>query len=155
MRPPGAPGLGMAPGGGGPTTENDFKTATKGAESFLSALKDKDPERLAEATALHAKYEIEVPNKEHLAFFTAVLEKTATPSDIEALAKEFAGMKVMGTNTRKSTGMTGVIVGKTEDNKRLTRTLYVRHEEAGWKVQDFSGLKRLTLPRTARTAKKR
>ena len=130
-------------GGGGALAEADFTSAQKGAESFLSALESKDPEKIAEASANHAKIEA---SKDHLPFFMAVAEKTATPSDIETVAKGFAGMKVTGRNTAKSSGLAGIIVGKQEENKTITRTIYVRKEKEGWKVQDFSGEKTLKRP---------
>lgn len=81
--------------------------------------------------------------------FKSILSQSLDSEDLDKLAAEFDGMKVIDRNVAKSTGMVGVIVGKMDKNKRITRTLYVRREKDGWKVQDFSGKKELTQARGA------
>lgn len=156
-RPPGGPGgemgpAGGGPGGGGALASSDFSTPIKGAESFLSALESHDPVRIKEASAKHAENDA---GKDHIAFFKAVLSESASTEDVQGVANELAGMKVMGTNTRKSSGMLGVIVGKQEDNKRTTRTLQLRQEKEGWKVQDIGAAKVLKTQNAGGTGKRR
>jgi hypothetical protein len=134
MMAPGAPGARGGFGASENKAVNDFSTASKAAESFLSALESKDPERLADAVALRSQHEAE--NK-HKPIFTAILEKSADSKQIDELARDFGGMKVMGIGTPKGSGLISVIVGKEEEKSASKITLFVRKEKAGWKVQDF------------------
>ncbi len=132
----------MGPGGGrggdgagANLADGDFSSEVKGAESFLSALKSKDPEKLAEATAKHAEFEASNANKP---VFKDILAKSASAEDLDKLAREFAGMTVT-MSSRKSSGTASVVVSKQEENTMIRRALVVRREKEGWKVQDFGG----------------
>jgi hypothetical protein len=150
MTPPGGPQAGMAAAGvGGPggaygaggqqLAEADYSDPVKGAESFLSAVQSKDPDRLADAVALRSPTEAE-PKRQ--ALFRSLLEGNAEPSTLDDLAAAFQGMRIVDMNNVKSTGTRGVIVERSEENGDTTRrTLYVRREKAGWKVKDFSNAK--------------
>ena len=70
---------------------------------------------------------------------------------MDEIAAAFAGMEIVGMNPPKSTGTIGVTVGKNENYEYRTRTLLMRHEKAGWKVQDLGRLRIQELP-TPRTA---
>ena len=135
MAPGGGPGgPGGGPGGGsGTLAASDFTTEIKGAESFLSALASKDPKRLAEATAKRAEFEAA---NDHKPVFKDILAEAASAEDLDKLARLFAGMKVVSAS-RKSSGTASVVVGKQEETSSTTRSLIVRKEKDGWKVQDF------------------
>jgi hypothetical protein len=147
---PGAGALGGrgGPGGGGnekPSYENPFKAAT----TFLNAVKAKDAKRLTEAVALRSKYEAR--SQKHRDLFSAILEENADQAKIDELAEAFDGMNIIGANDVKSSGMRGIIVGKTVKGDRYWRTLFVRHEANGWKIQDFSDEPRVVKSFKVRT----
>jgi hypothetical protein len=160
--PNGSPG---GPGGGSAAdaAEGDFKTPLKGAESFLSALKAKDVQKLADATAKHAEFE---SSTAHRVLMKSILDASVNQADLDDLARSFDGMKVEGLGTRKSSGMVNVVVSKTEKSTSKTssgsnqstsnymnRTLYLRKEADGWKVQDYSGVRRDANSKAARAAR--
>jgi hypothetical protein len=146
----GPPGLGAGAGGAAAGT-NDFSSPVKGAESFLAAVKSKDPNRLREAVALRSQYEADT--KSHRDMFATILgDDGADAGILDELATAFNGMAVSGMNTIKSTGKRGVTVSKMEKGDEIRRTLIVRREKDGWKVQDFSGKKTLDLPSGRNTA---
>jgi hypothetical protein len=139
-QPPGLGQAGALPGFGAPganTAAPDFSDAVRGAESFLAALERKDTQLLAQAVAIRGKLEASTEAKRQL--FKAIEEENLPQEDLDELARAFEGMKVINKNTPKSSARVGVIVGKQDDNKLLTRTLTVRREKDGWKVQDYSG----------------
>lgn len=137
-------GAQVTPGGGAGTpgggAAGNFSNAVKGAQSFLDALQAKDAQLLAEATAKRAEYESSAAHRED---FKAILSQTFDSSGLDKLARDFEGMKVMDYNTRKSSGVIEVIVGK-EDTRTYnlaTRHLVMRREKDGWKVMDYTGLR--------------
>jgi len=125
--------------GGGPSGAPSFKNPVKGVESWLNALKSKDMKALKDASALRGQYEAKTET--HRELFRAIQEETLPEEDLESLAKAFEGMKVQDANTIKSTGQVGIIVGKMDKKDRITRTLFVRKEKAGWKVVDFGAMR--------------
>jgi hypothetical protein len=151
---PGAGGAGMAgmPGGssgsgggpGGAAGPADYRTPTAAVTTFLAALRAKDPERLADATALHAATE---SSAHYRKVFTAIIEQSLAPEDIDEIAKKFEGMNVMDQNQPKSSGRLGIIVGKSgSKGNSFTRTITVRKEKGGWKVCDISGQHEFEAP---------
>jgi hypothetical protein len=106
--------------------------------SFLNAVKAKDAERLAEATALRAPTEA---SPRYQKIFTAIVEQSLTPEDLDELAKKLEGMNIIGQNQAKSSGRLGIIIGKNgqQSGESLQRTITVRKEKSGWKVCDISG----------------
>jgi ABC-type glycerol-3-phosphate transport system substrate-binding protein len=141
--PPGFPGqaggapTGFGAPGAGSTKAPDYTEPIAAAESFLAALESKDTQLLAEAVAIRGQYEAKGDAKQQM--FRALKEENLPQEDLDALVRAFDGMEVRSKNTPKSSGRVGVIVGKQDDNKLLTRTLYVRREKEGWKILDFSG----------------
>jgi hypothetical protein len=147
-----APGGGYGPGGGGGGTidanaKADYNTPYTAVQTFLAALKAKDAERLADATALHAATE---SSAHYRKMFTAILSNDLAPEDLDELAKKFEGFNIMGQNQAKSSGRLGIIVGKAgtgrDTGDQFTRTITVRKEKAGWKVCDISGQREIEQP---------
>jgi hypothetical protein len=151
---PGAPsssgdlyGAGSSGPGGGNDAAPNFTTPIGAVTSFLNAATKKDPELLAEATALHAGQPTET-SKNYQKVFAAVLERSLAPEDLDEIAKKFEGMKIMEMLPAKSTGRVGVVVGKTgkTQGEYFTRTITVRKEKQGWKVVDVSGQREFDAP---------
>jgi hypothetical protein len=125
---------GFSGGGGGSNEPPDFSEPVAAVESFLNALKARDPERLSQATALRAPYEAV---EKHKKVFQAILDKSLPDNELSSIANNLDGFTVSGTNTPKSSGRIGVILQKTKENDRITRVVDVRREKAGWKVLDI------------------
>ncbi len=143
----GGPGLDFGGGGGaGADKAADFSSPFKAADSFLDAVKSRNIQRLAEATALRAPLEADPKNRD---LFQAILESSLSPDEVDKIASQLEGYKISGNNQPKSTGSFGVIVSKqdSESNATLSRTIELRKEKAGWKVKDISGVRRLDQPR--------
>jgi hypothetical protein len=153
-RPPGYPGApgsqggpganypGMqanqgGPGGGQDNGPADNHSPENAVRMFLKALKDKDKDKLAEATALRAQTE---GSREALKdLFGRILDTSISDSELDDLAQKLDGYKVSGTNAVHSTGRLGVIVRKTLDKGGyMTRTITVRKEKKGWGVMDIT-----------------
>lgn len=135
----GAPALGAAGGFGAPganTTEPDYSDPVHAAETFLSAVQNKDARILAEAVAIRGQFE--AATEERKKMFEALKNENLAQEEMDELARQFDGMKVMNKNLPKSSGNVRVVVGKQEDNRLYTRTLIVRREKDGWKIQDFT-----------------
>jgi hypothetical protein len=111
--------------------------------SFLNALKAKDLDRLAEATALHAPVEAQGKNQK---LFAAILDQSLSDEDLTELAKSMDGYQIVGQNTPKSSGRLGIILMKPEGTSQMIRTVTTRHEKKGWKVVDISGKRELEKP---------
>ncbi len=137
---PGAMGLGGGPGGaGGSVAAPDYSNPMKGAQSFLDAVKQKDGALISEAMALRAATEAEPRRRE---FFKALKEQSVAPEDLDEMIRNLDGMAIVNVNESKSTGVTGIIIGKMDGADYLTRTVYMRREKDGWKVQDIGAPKR-------------
>jgi hypothetical protein len=124
----------------GPNTPPDYRYPVTAVNTFLSALRAKDPERLSQATALRAEFEAAEKNRKQL---KAIIDKSLPDSDLNDLAKGFEGFTVAGTNQPKSTGRLGVILQKSDGKDMLRRTIEVRNEAKGWKVLDIGGTARI------------
>lgn len=161
--PPGFPGNSgggapeINPGGGGIGGNNNgadsFHTPWGAVNLFLNALKAKNAERLAEATALRAPTEASGTKNQKL--FAAILEQSLSEDDISDLANKLEGFQIVGQNEPKSSGKLGIILGKPGKNgESYRRVITVRHEKAGWKVVDISGQgtieKPIVMPRMGR-----
>jgi len=112
----------------------NFKYPVTAVNSFLKALRAKDAEGLAQATALHAETESADKNKK---MFKAILDKNLPDNELNDLAGKLDGFRVVSQNIPKSTGRLGVILGKQKGNDTLQRTITVRLEKSGWKVVDI------------------
>jgi hypothetical protein len=110
-----------------------YTTPVDAAAMFLAALKQKDLNRIAQATALHAA--VESKNEQ---LFRLILAQKLSQEDLDDLASKLSGYQITGTggpamNTIK------IVVTKPAENGVIRRNLTMRHEKAGWKVQDISG----------------
>jgi len=122
----------------------DFRTQYGAVTAFLNALKFKDPEALAEATALRAPTEAKTKMRN---LFSAILDKSLSEEDMNELATKLEGFQIAEHNAPISTGRLGVILTKPGQNGSiLRRTITVRKEKAGWKVVDISGQGELEKP---------
>jgi len=111
--------------------------------AFLTALKAKDLDRLADATALHAPTEAKGKNQK---LFAAILDQSLADEDLEEFSKNLDGYQIVGHNDPKSTGRLGIIIAKAEGASQMIRTVETRHEKKGWKVVDISGKRELEKP---------
>ena len=138
-------GNGSGPGGnnGKPTFKNPVGAVT----TFLNAVKKKDPEAIAEATALRAGQPTET-SPHYQKIFTAILEQSLAPEDLDEFAKKFEGMSNPQLMPALSTGRASVVISKAgkSSGAYFTRTIVVRKEKAGWKVVDVSGLREFKAP---------
>ncbi len=148
-RPGGAPGYPGAPGGMGPgmqgpggTAEDNgpanTNTPVGAVRAFLNALKAKDRDRLAEATALRSQTEASSTRNREL--FAKIVDMSISDAELDDIAKKLEGFHVSGENAVKSTGRQGVFIDKpNEKGGMVRRTLMVRKEKKGWGVMDVSG----------------
>jgi len=138
MRPGGPGGQGFGyPGGAGKAEAGDTTSPDGAVKAFLSALKDKDRERLTEATALRASTPEE--GGKYRDMFARIIDSSIADSELDDLATKLEGFKVSGENQPKSTGRLGVTVKKpTDTGGFLQRTVTVRKEKKGWGVLDIS-----------------
>jgi len=130
-------------GGGGQEAHDDFTTVTKAAQSFLSAVKSRDAEKIAAALAKHGQVEAV---KDHQEVFKAAAEGTLDADQVDSFARAFGDMKFGYVGQVRGTGMCMVVVTKSNGKGgRVDRTLTMRHEAEGWKVQDFTGPRELKV----------
>jgi hypothetical protein len=121
----------------------DYALPWDGAGLFLTALKAKDLRRVAEATSLHAPLEASTRNQK---IFLAILSEELSEEDLAELAKKLDGYQIVSNNQPKSSGIFKVTITKAEPTSLLRRTITMRHEKSGWKVQDISGEGELQKP---------
>jgi len=140
---PGYPGVAgtMGPqGGAGQVQDNgpvDTHSPDGAVRAFLNALRAKDRDRLAEATAVRSPTEASTVKTRDL--FAKIVDMSISDAEIDDLAKKLEGVHVAGENAVKSTGRLGIYVDKpTEDGGSLRVTLTVRKEKKGWGVMDIS-----------------
>jgi hypothetical protein len=132
----GGPGM----GGSAENAKPDFRDPYKATNSFLAALKKKDPALLADAVARRSPTEAK---PQHQKMFEAILEQNLAPDQLDELARQFDGMQAIPTNAAMTeTGKYSVRVGKREGREVLERNLTIRKEKAGWKVLDFDAQKK-------------
>jgi hypothetical protein len=137
----GQPGFGgELPGGGGvggpgADSEPNFRNPVNAVNSFLAAIKSRDPVRLADTVAKRAVVEAVEPNRK---LFSAILEQGLSEDRLGELAREFEGMQVIGFSpVMTETAKMKVRVGKRQGRDTVVRQLIVRREKAGWKVLDM------------------
>ncbi|WP_406695796.1 hypothetical protein V5E97_32830 [Singulisphaera sp. Ch08] len=142
---PGYPGGAEGGNPGGDGAPADFRSPAGAVKAFLDALKSKNAERLAEATARRAPTEASGPKNQKL--FQSIVEQSLTEDDLSELANKMEGFEVVGFNTPKSTGKFALILGKAGQNgESYRRTITTRHEKDGWKVLDISGVGTIERP---------
>ncbi len=128
---------------GKPIPPGTFRYPWTGAAAFLTALKAKDTDKLAQATALRAPIE---GGAKYQKVFTAILDQSLAPEDLDELAKKFDNMRIIGANPPKSSGRYEIIVGRMQGTSQYHRTLTMRREKAGWKLVDISGAREFEKP---------
>ena len=135
----GGPGPSSSGGGGNDSDggPNAFQRPGTAVQAFLSAVKAKDKDRLSQATARRSVTEAV---EKHQKIFAAILEQSISDEELDDMAKSLEGFQVQTVLQAKSTGRTGVVIGKMDNRDRLQRTVQVRLEKEGWKVLDLGGL---------------
>jgi hypothetical protein len=140
----GAAGSGGGTGSGpGADQPGNFANPLNGVTSFLNAVKAKNIDGLAEAVALHAPSDALVPANQKL--FRSILDTSISDEELADLAADLDGFQIINIIPSTSTGSMGVLVGKFVQSQtgvpgmgtRITRTITMRREQAGWKVQDM------------------
>ncbi len=111
-----------------------FNYPNTGAMAFLAAIKEKDLNKIAQATALRAATE-----SKNQKLFQLILAQELAQEDLDELSKKLSGFTYAGQNQPKESGKIGIIVSKMQGKSTLRRTITMRHEKYGWKVQDISG----------------
>jgi hypothetical protein len=115
----------------------DTHSPVGAVRAFLNALRDKDRDKLAEATALRAQREAASSKNQDL--FGKIIDMSISDAELETLAKKFEGYRVAGENAAKTTKSLGVFVDRQSEYGDVHRiTLTVRQEKKGWGVLDFS-----------------
>ncbi len=133
----GAPG---APGGSGAaeaTPAGAFNNPATAVDAFLKALKAKNKDRLAEATARRSATEAV---EKHRKIFAEIVEGSISDVELDEMAAAMDGYQVVGELPAKSTGRIGVLIGKQRGRDQLQRTVIARKERDGWKVMDIEGV---------------
>ncbi len=120
--------------GSGPANTH---TPEGAVNAFLNALRAKDRDRLAEATALRAQTEASTDKTKEL--FGKIVDMSISDAELDDLAKKLQGFRISGENAHKSTGRLGIYIDKPSETGSMLRvTLTVRHEKKGWGVMDMS-----------------
>jgi hypothetical protein len=115
-----------------------------GAQTFLTNMKSKDIRKIAESIALRAPLEAKSTVNQKL--FMALLEETLAQEDVDEFARKLENYQINQVNAAKSSGMRGVTITRAEGTSIMRRTIMMRLEKAGWKVQDISGEGELEKP---------
>jgi hypothetical protein len=140
-------GAGGAPRDSKPVNYHDPRASVK---AFLEALKDKDVDRLSEATALRSPYE---SSSKHRELFQRIVDGSISEAQLNDLAENLDEYKISGEAAVTSTGKLGILVSKKTKTGKMQRKITVRKEKAGWKVLDissiieFKGFRRYTPPK--------
>jgi hypothetical protein len=125
-------------GRNGSAAPANFHYPATAVTAFLAALKAKDKDKLAQATAKRAATEAE---EKHRKIFSEIIDGSISDDDLSEIAKAFEGFRVMTVLNAKSTGRIGVVVGKmTKGGGHLQRTIMARKEKEGWKIVDVEDL---------------
>jgi hypothetical protein len=114
--------------------EKYFNDPITAANFFLDAVKKKDLNAISQATALRAATE-----SKNTKLWQLVLSQELAQEDLDELAKKLDKYQMFSYNQPKSSGKFGIIIRKPEGTSMMQRTITMRHEKAGWKVQDISG----------------
>jgi hypothetical protein len=116
-----------------------FNNPVTAASFFLAAVGRKDLNAIAQATALRAAIE-----SKNTRLFQLILAQKLGQEDLDELARELSGYQVRGITPGGNT--VKIVVTRPAGNGVMRRTLTMRHEKAGWKVQDISGEGELAKP---------
>ena len=129
-------------GFGGPGQQDNGPADTHSPDgavrAFLNALRDKDRDRLAEATALRSQTEASTEKKKEL--FGKVVDMSISDSELDELSKTFEGYQGCGRKRSPQVqASSGSSSGKPDENGDfISRTVTVRREKKGWGVMDMS-----------------
>jgi cytochrome c556 len=126
---PGQFGPGQGPGGPGGAAESPEDAV----RAFLDALKQQDPKALAATFSPKAASELMVSS--HKKAVTSIVSKKITPAELKKFAADFDGYRIDGKPAAAARGK--VFLWLAADDGR--RKVYLKHEEDGWKVVDYSG----------------
>jgi hypothetical protein len=126
-------------GGGAPrdTKPVNYQDPHASVKAFLAALKDKDVDRLSEATALRSPYESSAKHRE---LFQKIVDGSISEAQLNDLADNLDEYTISGDAAVTSTGRRGVLVTKKTKTGKMQRKITVRKEKAGWKVLDISSI---------------
>jgi hypothetical protein len=114
----------------------DIRSPEGAVRSFLLALRSRDKDRLAEATALRAQTESSSEKSKEL--FGKIVLGNISDAELDEIAKKLDGYRVAGENAVHSTGRLSVVIVKpTSEGGYLTRAVTVRKEKKGWGVMDI------------------
>lgn len=134
----GMPGMPGGPGGADTNAPPNYMYPITGATTFLNAVKAKNKDRIADATALHAPKEAHNVAMQKL--FSQIVDLSVSDAQVDDLAKALQGYTIMGTDLSVSSGRQKVVLGKSNgSNGQFRRTITMRREAKGWKVCDISG----------------
>jgi hypothetical protein len=134
------PGGGSGGWGGGSDTNApaNYTMPMTAVVTFMNAVKAKDKDRIADATALRSVQMAHSKGMKQL--FSNILDNSISDEDVNELAKQLDGYQIIGQNTAVSSGQLGIIIGRSNGNfGQYRRTITVRHEAKGWKVADITG----------------
>jgi hypothetical protein len=131
-------GGGSGMGGNDTNAPANYTMPLTAVTTFLNAVKSKNKDRIADATALRSVREAHSKSMKQL--FSNILDNSISDEDVNDLAKQLEGYSIIGQNTAVSSGQLGIILGKSNGNYgQYRRTITVRHEAKGWKVSDITG----------------
>ena len=136
------PGIPCRPPPPTAASRKQFTNPMAAANAFLAAIKEKDLNKIAQATALRAATE-----SKNQKLFQLILSQELAQEDLDELAKKLAGFHdLRQQRPQEHAACVGVTVTKTEGTSIMRRTITMRHEKAGWKVQDIGGEGELEKP---------
>jgi hypothetical protein len=134
----GGGGGGYGMGGNDSNAPANYTMPLTAVTTFLNAVKSKNKDRIADATALRSVQMAHSKGMKQL--FSNILDNSISDDDVNDLAKQLEGYQIIGQNTAVSSGQLGIIIGKSNGNYgQYRRTITVRHEAKGWKVADITG----------------
>ena len=144
--PEGSGGFG-APGGAGAEVKTDFTDPVKAVDSFLSAVKARNIDKIAESVANRAKADASSAKAKEM--FNSIHERTLSDDDMAELADDLKDFKVQGMKPASSTGSREVLLSKriqdekTKRSYNLSRSVRVRKEKDEWKILDIGRISKM------------
>lgn len=113
-----------------------FRTPADAVAAFLTALKDKDPVRLREATSARAPIETGPKNR---SLFTAILEQTLAEDKLTELAAQLEGFQIVAQHPMQTGRVLVYVVKPGPNDSEIVREISARWQnKKGWKVLDIS-----------------
>jgi hypothetical protein len=114
----------------------DIRSPDGAVRSFLLALRSRDKDRLAEATALRAQTESSSEKSKEL--FGKIVLGNISDAELDDIARKLDGYRVAGENAPHSRGKLGIVIARpTTEGGYLSRVVTVRKEKKGWGVMDI------------------